>query len=121
MALSYTAQATEGDASSVNTMVGTLQGSGTGLYVRSYVDGQGRGRDFMPAALAQAASGDNASKWFPQVSQSTAVLSSSGILHDGPIKLVLTAETADTVQSSSPMTVYLDRFATVVTVTGTFA
>lgn len=121
MSLSYTAQATEGDASSVNSMVTTLLGGGTGLFVRSYMDANGVARDFMPAALAQATSGDNASKWFPQVGQSSAVISSSGTAHDGPIKLYLTAETADTVQGSSPMTVLLDRFATVVTVTGTFA
>lgn len=121
MSLAYTAQTTEGDATSVASLVTTLLGSGTGLYVKSYMDGNGVARDFMPAARAQAANGDNASKWFPQVGQSTAVLSSPGTSDNaGPIKLYLTAETADTVQGSSPMTVVLDRFATVVTVTGTF-
>jgi hypothetical protein len=119
MALTYAAQSTEGDAASVNTMVTTLLGSGTGLFVAGYVDGRGVGHSFMPSVINQATAGDAVSKWFPQVAQSTAVGSSSGTLHDGPIKLVLTAEAADTVNGSSVQTVVLDRFATVITVTGT--
>lgn len=122
MALVYTAQTSEGDPTSVAALVTALLGGGTGLFVKGYMDGNGVARDFLPAAISQRAHGDNASVWFPQVSQKTAVLSSPGTSDNaGPIKLYLTAETADGVQSSSPMTVLLDRFATVITVTGTFA
>lgn len=121
MALTFTSQQTQGDPTAVNSLISTLLGGGTGLYVASYMDASGHCRSFMPSVMGQETAADNATKWFPQVNAATAVLSSSGTAHDGPIKLVLTAETADVVNGSSPLTVYLDRFANITTVTGTFA
>jgi hypothetical protein len=120
MALTFTAQATEGDATDFASMLTTLKNSGTGLYVAGYVDGRGVARNFIPQVMEQATAADNATKWFPQVSASSAIVSSPNASDNaGPLKLVLAAETADTVLSSSVMTVILDRFATVITVTGT--
>lgn len=120
MALTFTAQTSEGGATAVAAIVTTLLNSGTGLFVAAYMDGEGRCHTFIPSAIAQATASDAVSKWFPQVGQLTAVVSSPGTSDNtGPVKLYLTPGTSDVINSASPQYVVLDRWCVITTVTGT--
>lgn len=86
-----------------------------------YLDGEERGRSFVPPAAGVAAppASTTASVIFPQVVSVSQVLDSAGAA-TGPVKLVLKPGTGDTVNASSVLSLVLDQNVIVSTVSGTF-
>ena len=129
MALTYTVVVTQ-DTSGGETGAQEVAGLSAGTLVAAYLDGEERGRTFIPAQNTPAAtfgggggnlqaSGVTAASVFPAVVSASVVNDSAGN-PTGPVKLVLSPGTADVINASSVLNYLLDQESVVITVSGTF-
>lgn len=92
-----------------------------GTVVAAFFDGEiGRNRNFIPQAVANGVSTNNANTQFPTIVSVTKIQDPTGANQTGQVKLVLAPGSADQVNVASWMTYYLDANVVVCTVSGTF-
>lgn len=122
---------TTGDLASSNLSgAGNVAALSPGTLIASFLDGNERGRTFVPplgalasqfggAATPLVSSNTAAGVVFPAIVSATVISDSAGN-PTGPLKLVLAPGTGDLTNASSVMTYLLDQEVQVTTVTGSF-
>ena len=95
-----------------------------GTLVAALFDGENnRSRNYIPGAVQNGVSTQNASTQFPQIVSVTQIQATdpvSGTPKTGQVKVVLQPGSADVVNVASVQTVYMDPNVVALTVSGTF-